>query len=333
LNYLVTGCAGFIGYHVTRWLLRAGHKVVGIDSMNDYYPRQLKEYRRREIHRVDLVVGNGYNFQWINGNILHLPELEKTEALERVSFDAILHFAAYPGVRYSIENPGLYTTTNIDGSLEVLEFARRNDISKVLLASSSSVYGDQASRNLDPIPESQPVDPLSPYAASKAAMEIMGLAYHNLYGMDILIPRYFTVYGEAGRPDMAYFKFMLEIAHGRQIEVYGDGRQRRDMTYIDDAVDGTLKMLSLEGYHVLNIGTGCPVALNKVISLVASNMHTSLDIQYTPHALGDPFATCANIDKAKELLGWIPRRGIEYGLELVGKWFTENGEWLMKIFR
>lgn len=334
MKYMITGCAGFIGSNVACRLLSEGHEVIGIDSMNRYYPPELKK------HRVDgLREEFGDRFTFITANILDLQQL-KFHLPSNRSIAAVLHFAAYAGVRYSIQEPILYTSTNIDGSVEVLEFAKRYEIKKVLLASSSSVYGNGSAiidgetgeiKDIRKSHEGRGCYPMSPYAASKAAMELMGLTYHNLYGMDILIPRYFTVYGEAGRPDMAYFKFMLKLAKGERIDIYGDGKQLRDMTYISDAVDATVKMLDLKGYQVINVGGGSPAMLDKIVSQICTEMGIVPNMRYTKPMLGDPLATWADNAKAKMIMGWEPKVGIEEGLQRTVKWFMENS-WLMEIF-
>ena len=341
---IVTGCAGFIGSHVTERILREGYDVYGIDNLSGAYPQGLADMRLNRLYALEKLVGAGsfecHNIsigsKWVLGNV------ETYRELTDKNFDALLHFAATPGVRRSISEPQLYVENNIAGTVAILELARQLEIKKVLLASSSSVYGNGSAildgdtgevKDIRKCVEVSGCYPISPYAASKAAMELMGLTYHNLYGMDIIIPRYFTVYGEAGRPDMAYFKFMLNLAQGKPLTVYGDGKQVRDMTYIGDAVAATLSMLELTGYQVINVGGGSPVSLNDVISLICTNMGVIPEIRYTVAAQGDPFATCADTGKAKYLIGWKAMVGIEEGIKRTVEWFLENKEQLLGIFR
>ncbi|MBU0791539.1 MAG: NAD-dependent epimerase/dehydratase family protein, partial [Gammaproteobacteria bacterium] len=246
-NYLVTGCAGFIGSAVSMALLKRGDTVWGIDNLNDYYSVKLKTWRLDEFQKAS---GFATWVGWFNEvDICDKVSLRCVlQAVAGHRLDAILHFAAYPGVRKSMEDPGLYVQNNVIGSIRVLEAAKEFGVPKVFMASSSSVYGDNAGMF-----ERQPVKPchenylpifqLSPYSASKRMMEHLASIYADTYDMNIAVARYFTVYGPAGRPDMAYMKFIDRISRGEPIVVYGDGEQRRDMTYISDAVEATLRMI------------------------------------------------------------------------------------------
>jgi len=344
MKYIITGCAGFVGSHVTERILQEGHDVYGIDNLSGAYPEDYAFMRLKRLYALDRLDGAGafecHNIsigsKWVLANAQSYRELSKTK------FDAILHFAATPGVRRSISEPQLYVENNVAGTVAVLELARQLEIGKVLLTSSSSVYGNGAAirsnvegelKNIQRCHEGRSVHPLSPYAASKAAMELMGLTYHNLYDMDILIPRYFTVYGERGRPDMAYLKFMLQMAQGQEITIYGNGKQLRDMTYIEDAVSATLKMLNLTGYQVINIGGGSPCGLQAMVEKLEEFTSLTADMIYTDAAPGDPLATWADNGKGMMMLDWEPKVGIEEGLRRTATWFSANKEQLLRIFR
>lgn len=344
MRYIVTGCAGFIGSHVTYRLLSEGHDVYGIDNFSGSYPAHLSKMRIDRLYELegskidkfvidDPEVAGSFECHDIGIASKWLLENVKSYLGTLRSFDAILHFAATPGVRRSIEEPQLYVENNIGGTVVILELARELEIPKVLLASSSSVYGNSAGKRLredGTLPkwkscnEEQIMYPISPYAASKVAMEMMGLTYHNLYGMDILIPRYFSVYGSYGRPDMAYFIFMKLLSEGNKpIEVFGDGQQLRDMTYIDDVVEATRFLLDRAGYQVVNVGSSNPVSLDMVIELISEYMNVCSYVKYGKPKPGDPFATCADITRAKQRLNWTPTVSIEEGIKRTVEWFTE----------
>ncbi len=256
MNLLVTGTAGFIASKVTELLLKRGHKVVGIDNLNDAYDVRLKEWRLRQLERFE-------NFTFHRIDITGPTQLEPL--FEKLNFEAVINLAARAGVRASTENPSLYLDTNIMGTLNLLELCRKYRIKKFILASTSSIYGEMSL----PFTEDKKTDfPLSPYAASKKGAEALCYTYHYLYGIDISIPRYFTVYGPAGRPDMSVFIFSKKIYADEEIPVYGDGNQKRDFTYIDDIAEGTIKALKPLHYEIINLGSDHPVKLNYVISLI-----------------------------------------------------------------
>ncbi|MEM9367318.1 MAG: NAD-dependent epimerase/dehydratase family protein, partial [Planctomycetota bacterium] len=256
MKYLVTGVAGFIANEVAHQLLRAGHEVVGVDNVNDYYDVRLKEHR---LSRLD-AVGGPFAFERLD-----IEDRDGVgELFGRHRFDAVLNLAARAGVRYSMENPHVYMTTNAMGSLNLMDAMHRNGVRKYVLASTSSLYAGQPM----PFLESLPVNtPISPYAASKKAAEAMAYSYHHLYDLDVSICRYFTVYGPAGRPDMCVFRFIRWIDEGIPIELFGDGEQSRDFTYVSDIAAGTIAAIKEVGYEIINLGGGgTPVSLNELIS-------------------------------------------------------------------
>ncbi|MEM6468924.1 MAG: NAD-dependent epimerase/dehydratase family protein [Planctomycetota bacterium] len=311
-SYLVTGCGGFIASQVARLLLADGHQVVGIDNLNDYYDVRLKEYR------IGQLEGDRFEF--------HPVDLESREQLaplfDRCGFDAVFNLAARAGVRYSMENPHVYLTTNSQGSLNLLCEMHRTGVSKYVLASTSSLYAGQAM----PFVESLPVNtPISPYAASKKAAEAMAYSFHHLYGIDVSICRYFTVYGPAGRPDMSIFRFIRWIDEGAEIELFGDGEQSRDFTYVDDIARGTIAAVRPLGFEVINLGGGgTPVSLNHVIGLLEERLGKKARINRKSFHKADMVSTSADITKAKQLLSWEPRVSLEEGLSASVQWHLEN---------
>ena len=313
---LVTGAAGFIANRVARDLA-ANHKVVAIDNVNDYYDVRLKE------HRIEA----------LDGIEFHRIDIEDKAAMkplfEANSFDAVVNLAARAGVRYSMENPHVYMTTNANGSLNLLELMREFDVNKYVLASTSSLYAGQQM----PFVESLPVNtPISPYAASKKAAEVMAYSYHFLFGIDVSVVRYFTVYGPAGRPDMSVFRFIQWIDQGVPIELFGDGSQSRDFTYVDDIASGTIAALKPVGYEIINLGGGNqPISMNTVIATLEELLGKKATINYRDFHKADLKSTWADISKADELLGWQPKISLQEGLENSVKWYVDNQPWSSSI--
>ncbi len=318
-TYLVTGCAGFIASRVAKRLLDAGHRVVGIDNLNDYYDVSLKEHRNGWL--------DGDQFEFVHADLEDMPAL--TELFDRHSFDAVVNLAARAGVRYSMTNPHVYMTTNAMGSLNLLELMRQRNIKKYVLASTSSLYAGQEM----PFKETLSVNtPISPYAASKKSAEMMAHAYHYLYDMDISICRYFTVYGPAGRPDMCIFRFIKWIDEGTPIELFGDGQQARDFTYVDDIAAGTIAAIQPVGFEIINLGGGgVPVTLNTVIAKLEELLGKKARLNTKTFHKADIKITSADITKAKELLGWTPQVSLDDGLRACVDWHNENKPWSQQI--
>jgi len=242
---------------------------------------------------------------------------------------AIINLAARAGVRQSIENPWVYYETNVVGTLNLLELCREFGVQKLVLASTSSLYGHG---NPMPFREDASTDgPLSPYAASKKAAEALCYTYHYLYGLDVTILRYFTVYGPAGRPDMSLFRFIQWISEGRPVLVYGDGRQSRDFTYIDDIARGTIAALKPMRFEVINLGSDRPTVLMDAIRLIEELVEKKADIAYAPRHPADVQATWADISKAEQLLGWRPQSTFRAGAEATVRWYQANREWAMRV--
>lgn len=319
-TFLLTGAAGFIGWKTAEKLLEAGNTVIGVDNLNDYYDPRLKHYRLKQLEKYE-------NFQFFPVDIENIQALEVIFRLYK--FDAVLNLAARAGVRYSMVNPHVYLTTNANGTLNLLELMKKYEIKKMVLASTSSLYAGQPM----PFKEDLPVNtPISPYAASKKAAEVMAYTYHYLYGMDVSVVRYFTVYGPAGRPDMSIFRFIKWIDEGRPIVLYGDGSQARDFTYVDDIAEGTILATKEVGYEIINLGGGKnPVSLKTVIQMIENFLGKKALIDYRPFHKADLKETWADITKAEKILGWKPQVSFEEGIRRTVDWYVANRDWLKDI--
>jgi UDP-glucuronate 4-epimerase len=315
VNFLVTGGAGFIGSHVCERLLQMGHRVWVLDDLNGFYDPGLKRRNLAELQAL------GGFFTFVEGDLVDRATVEKLCA--EVRFDQVIHLAARAGVRPSLQEPALYQRVNVEGTVNVLEAARLHGIKKVIIASSSSVYGVNAKV---PFSEDDPaVRPISPYAASKLACEALGHVYHHTYGLDVAALRFFTVYGPRQRPDLAIHKFARLITVGQPIPVYGDGRSARDYTYVTDTVDGVIAATQQEfGYEIFNLGESQTVTLIRLIELLEQALGIKAQIQWLPPQPGDVPITYANIDKARRRLGYSPRVPIEQGIRLFVDWFRKQ---------
>jgi len=319
MRILVTGCAGFIGSKVTEILARGGHEVIGVDNVNDAYDPRLKRWRLDQLRAVQ-----GLTFREVD--ITHRAALH--DAVRRQPVQAVINLAARAGVRASLDNPGVYYETNVAGTLNLLELCRMQRIPKLVLASTSSLYGNGER----PFREDQPTDcPLSPYAASKKAAEVLAWTYHHLFALDVSVLRYFTVYGPAGRPDMSIFRFIRWIADGTPIVLFGDGSQERDFTYIDDIARGTVEALRPLGYEVINLGSDRPVPVSDVIALLEEQLGRAARIDRRPAHPADAVATWADIAKARRLLGWAPETPLADGLRAAVGWYRQNRDWACRI--
>ena len=316
---LLTGCAGFIGWETGKRLLHRGTRVIGIDNLNDYYDVRLKEHRLEDLGRHD-------NFVFHKGDIENLEVLDDIFRKNRI--EAVVNLAARAGVRYSIENPFVYMRTNAVGTLNVLEMMRKYEVEKIVLASSSSVYAGRQT----PYSEELPVDtPISPYAASKKAAEVMTYSYHYLFGIDASVVRYFTVYGPAGRPDMSVFRFIKWIDEGEELVLYGDGSQSRDFTFVSDIAEGTIRALRPIGFEILNLGNSHPHSLIELLSLIERSLGKRAVIKRLDFQKADMKATWADIGKAKRLLGWTPEVSLEEGIRRTVDWYLANKGWVKDI--
>jgi UDP-glucuronate 4-epimerase len=322
-HYLLTGVAGFIASKVAELLLDEGHTVLGIDNLNDAYDVRLKQWRLAQLDGKP-----GFEFQKLD--ITDNQQLRPVwESSTRRPFDAVLNLAARAGVRQSVQDPWVYFDTNVTGTLNLLELCREFSVEKLVLASTSSLYGAH-----NPIPFREDTGtgrPLSPYAASKKAAEALAYSYHYLHGLDITVLRYFTVYGPAGRPDMSLFRFVQWISEGRPVLVYGDGTQSRDFTYVDDIARGTLSALRPLGFEVINLGSDQPVVLMDAIRLVEDRVGKRASLQYKPRHPADVLATWADISRAESLLDWRPQVRFADGIARLVDWYRLNQAWARDI--
>jgi UDP-glucuronate 4-epimerase len=315
MNFLVTGGAGFIGSHVCERLLHDGHSVWAFDDLNDFYDPQLKRANIRDIQAL------AQPFEFIHGDLTEADAL--MEIFSSVKFDQVIHLAARAGVRPSIQQPALYQRVNVEGTVNILEAARRNGVKKITIASSSSVYGVNAKV---PFAESDPIfSAVSPYAASKLACEALGHVYHHLYKMDVAMLRFFTVYGPRQRPDLAIHKFTKLIHDGKPIPVFGDGSTARDHTYITDILQGVIACTKSEfGFEIFNLGESQTVKLSELIALIESALGRRAIIDRQPLQPGDVPLTFADISKAQARLGYQPRVKAIQGIPLFVDWFRKN---------
>ena len=315
MNVLVTGGAGFIGSHVCEQLLRSGHAVWAFDDLNDFYHPRVKQANLREIQSL------AGRFEFVPGDVTDRTAL--AELFSSVKFDQVIHLAARSGVRRSLQEPALYQRVNVEGTVNLLEAARLNGVKKITIASSSSVYGVNAKL---PFSESDPIfRAISPYAASKLACEALGHVYHHVYGLDIAMLRFFTVYGPRQRPDLAIHKFARLMSAGQPIPVFGDGSAARDYTYISDTLEGIMACTRQEfGYEVFNLGESQTVSLSRLIELLEAALGCQAVIDRLPPQPGDAPITYADVAKARAKLGYQPRVKIEQGLPLFIDWFRQN---------
>lgn len=312
---LVTGCAGFIGSHVTTSLLKKGYKVIGVDNFDKFYSRSVKE-KNLEPFR------SSSNFQFYNLDITDKASLEQLPAI-----DALIHLAAKAGVLPSLRDPKPYIDTNIVGTNNLLELMRERACKKMLFASSSSVYGNNTKI---PFSESDDVnEPISPYAFTKRSCELMNYNYHKLYDLDIINLRFFTVYGPSQRPDLAIHKFFNLIAEGKSITMYGDGSTARDYTYVEDTVSGVIAALEYvlnheKVFETVNLGNNQPIQLKELISTIYKVIGKEPNIKQEEMKPGDVNVTFADISKAQKLFAYNPQTSFVEGIEKFKKWHERN---------
>ncbi|GAB4504383.1 MAG: NAD-dependent epimerase [Anaerolineales bacterium] len=318
-HYLVTGAAGFIAWRVAEFLLEEGHTVVGVDNMNDAYDVRLKEYRLRRLQAWP-----GFSFHQLD-----VSEQSIIEQFKGQKFDAVINLAARAGVRFSVENPWIFVQSNMTGTLNMLELCRRSGTRKFILASTSSIYGANPPY---PTPETaSSSEPLQPYAASKKGAEAMCHAYHHLYGIDVSILRYFTVYGPAGRPDLAHLRFVKWIAEGQPVRVNGDGQQSRGFTYIDDIARGTLLALKPLGFEIINLGGHEVITINNLIKIMEEVIGKQAIVQYGPPNPADMHTNWADVTKAGAMLGWEPQVDMREGVRRLYEWYLTEHEWAKDV--
>ena len=319
-RYLITGVAGFIASRVAQMLIDEGHEVWGIDNVNDAYDARIKEYRLQLLSQNTLF------------HFMKMDIEEKAAVLnlnQHGPFDAVINLAARAGVRVSLENPWVYLSTNMLGTLNLLEFCRRNAIKKFLLASTSSIYGNC---EVFPTPETMTSDyPLQPYAATKKGAEALAHAYHYLYDLDVSIVRFFTVYGPAGRPDMSILRFIHWIVEEKPLILNGNGSQTRGFTYIDDIAHGVIAGLQPVGYEVLNLGGHEVISMQNLILRLEEIIGKKANVIHKPFPKADVKANQADISKAQQLLNWRPLVNLEQGLRNTVEWYVSEQDWLCEL--
>jgi len=328
-TYLVTGCAGMIGWRVTELLISNGVNVVGIDDLNHAYDNRIKLWRLSQLRKHP-------EFEFYENDITQLDQLDTVfnKKTSSNSFEGLIHLAARAGVRQSILDPRDYYSVNLNGTLNMLEFCKDLNIGKFVLASTSSIYGDGTSllSSDNRLSEDLRTDsPISPYAASKKAAEVCAYTFHHLYGIDVSVLRYFTVYGPAGRPDMSLFRFVQKIFEGWPITVYGDGTQSRDFTYVDDIARGTIASLKQLGFETMNLGSGIPIVLLDAIKTIESVIGKKAEIINEPAHPTDVKETWADNSKARETLEWTPEVSFEDGIKSLVDWYEKNQNWAREL--
>ena len=315
MNFLVTGGAGFIGSNLCERLLRSGHAVWAFDQLNNFYDPKFKQRNLAEIQALSLP------FQFVKGDITDRAAVE--QLFGSVKFDQVIHLAARAGVRPSLADPVLYQRVNVEGTVNILEAARKAGVKKITIASTSSVYGLNSKM---PFSESDPIfSAISPYAASKLCCEALGHVYHHIYGMDVVMLRFFTVYGRRQRPDLAIYKFARLITDGKPIPVFGDGSTARDYTFVGDILDGIMACTQQEfGYEIFNLGESQVVKLGYMIELLENALGKKAIIDRQPMQPGDVPLTFADISKARARLGYNPHTKIEQGIPVFVDWFKQT---------
>ncbi|MCH7819713.1 MAG: SDR family NAD(P)-dependent oxidoreductase [Candidatus Marinimicrobia bacterium] len=316
MNILVTGAAGFIGSHLCEKLLVDGNTVVGFDNFDPFYERTIKE------NNLKISISKG-SFNLVEGDIRDTESVKKL--FNEHTFEVVVHLAAKAGVRPSIKDPIVYYKVNVLGTLNILEMMKKNDIKRLVFASSSSVYGDSPDV---PYNETMNVNnPISPYAATKIAAEILCYNYRHLYNISATCLRFFTVYGPRQRPEMAIAKFVKKAYEGDLISIYGDGSSLRDFTYIEDIIQGVVASIDRDlGFEIINIGESETIDLNSLLELIKELTGCGLKTEHLPMQPGDVIKTFANIDKAKQLLGYAPVTSVREGLKKYISWLRNNSE-------
>jgi UDP-glucuronate 4-epimerase len=321
-HYLVTGAAGFIGAHTSAMLIEQGHTVVGVDNLNEAYDVRIKDYRLKRLQKLT-------GFEFVRADISDREILNRQSSTLNRKSDAVINLAAWAGVRASVKNPWVYVESNVIGTLNMLELCRQTGCPKFLLASTSSIYGENPPY---PTPETaSSSEPLQPYAASKKGAEAMAHAYHHLYNIDVSVVRFFTVYGPAGRPDLAIFRFVKWISEGQPVRVNGDGEQSRGFTYVDDIGRGIIAALKPLGYETVNLGGHEVITINNLIKLTEDVIGKKAIVQYGPPDLADMRSNWADVSKARQLLGWQPQFTLREGIGKLVEWYRAERDWAKDI--
>lgn len=321
-NYLITGAAGFIGARTAEMLIGQGDTVVGIDNMNDAYDVRMKEYRLKRLQAMP-------GFSFVRADISDREILDPKSPIVNQKYEGVINLAARAGVRFSVENPWIFLESNTTGTLNMLELCRRTGCGKFILASTSSIYGANPPY---PTPESaSSSEPLQPYAASKKGAETMAHAYHHLYQIDTTVLRFFTVYGPAGRPDLALFRFVQWILEGRPVRINGDGEQSRGFTYIDDIAHGIIAALKPLGYEVINLGGHEVITINGLVRLIEELTGRKAEVVHGPPNPADMYTNWADVSKARQLLGWSPQYDMRSGTRALIDWYLAERSWASEV--
>jgi len=320
-QYLLTGAAGFIARRVIEMLLEQGHQVIGIDNLNDSYDVRLKYWRLEQLKPLK-------GFTFLQDDICR-AELFDEIAARYPKIEAVIHLAARAGVRQAVEIPEVYLQTNANGTLNILEYCRKHSVNKLVMASTSSIYGANP-----PLPTTEEADssrPLQIYAASKKAAEVMAYTYHHLFGLDTTIFRFFTVYGPAGRPDMVMFRFTQWLAEGKPVKVSGTGDQMRGFTFLDDIARGVIMGLKPVGYEIINLGGHETVTINELLQKIEERLGKKAVIEYVERHPADADANWADVSKARRVLGWEPQVSLDNGLDALVHWYKQNRSWASQV--
>ncbi|MHB8088459.1 MAG: NAD-dependent epimerase/dehydratase family protein [Anaerolineaceae bacterium] len=320
-KYLVTGAAGFIARRVIEKLTSDGHQVVGVDNVNDSYDVRLKQWRLNRLFALK-------EFTFIKDDICR-PGMFDDVSRKHPDCQAVIHLAARAGVRQAVEMPDVYLQTNAAGTLNVLEWCRKMGVKKMVMASTSSIYGANP-----PLPTPEDADsshPLQIYAASKKAAEVMVHTYHHLFGLDATIVRFFTVYGPAGRPDMVMFRFAQWVAEGKTVQVTGDGSQMRGFTNLEDIADGVILSLKPLGYEIINLGGHETITITELLEKIEQRIGKKARVEYIPRHPADVEANWADVTKARTMLDWQPKVGLDEGITGLVNWYMEQRSWASQV--
>jgi len=320
-KYLVTGAAGFIARRLIERLADRGDEVVGIDNLNDAYDVRLKLWRLESLKKC-------HGFTFVKDDLCRQGVFDDLHK-EHKGFDGVIHLAARAGVRQAVEIPHVYLETNSNGTLNVLEWCRHTGVGKMILASTSSIYGANP-----PLPTPETADsshPLQIYAASKKGAEAMTYVYHHLFGIDATVFRFFTVYGPAGRPDMVMFRFCQWVTEGKLVKVTGNGTQMRGFTYVDDIVSGLIAGLKPVGYEIINLGGHETITINELLHKIETLVGNKAMVEYIEKNPADADANWADVSKAKVLLGWEPKVSLDEGIANLVNWYMEQRAWASQV--
>ncbi len=318
--YLLTGAAGFIGHWVAKQLLDGGAEVVGVDNLNDAYDPRIKRWRLDQVESRS-------RFRFVRADVTEREALAR--AFGTRQYDAVFHLAARAGAPQSVEQPLAYIAANAVGTQNVLDLCTARGVPKLVLASTSSLYGSG-----NPMPLGEDSDtgrPRSPYSASKKAAEALAHAHHHVHGLDVTVLRYFTVYGPAGRPDMSLFRFIRWIREGVPVVLHGDGSQSRDFTYVADIARGTIQSAALMGYEIINLGSDAPVELREALGMIEDCLGRKARIRRAAVHRVDVDATWADIGKARRILGWQPETTLSEGIEHAVRWYLDHRDWAREL--